>query len=77
MKHSNIVVDRAIKFYESAMPNLISFYDRGIYFLEYTAKKYNGKMSDKYYNFVQKHKYDEPVFIFLSFPEYQVIPGWR
>lgn len=57
--------DRAIKYYEAARPNLISFYDRGIFYLEIMAERNNCKdaLPEKYYNFVNTNRFDDPVFI--------------
>lgn len=53
-----------IQYYFQAPPNAISFYDRGIYFLEIMAKRYNQRMPDEYYEFINTCRYDEPIFIF-------------
>jgi len=57
--------DRAIKYYEAAKPDLISFYDRGIFYLEIMAEKNNciDQLPDRYYSFIQNYRYDDPVFI--------------
>ncbi|MCL2650536.1 MAG: ATP-binding protein [Candidatus Azobacteroides sp.] len=71
-------IDLAIKEYNEAKPDLISFYDRGIITLESFAKSgnYDGRLPDKYYNFVndRQKKYDDPVFIFHPIPGYIVSP---
>jgi len=59
----NLAVDRAIGFYEGAEPDLINFYDRGIFYLEILAQRYNCKMPKKYYDFCEKNRYDDPVFV--------------
>ena len=50
--------------YNKADENTINFYDRGIYFLEVVANRYNQKLPQKYYDFCKEHRYDDPVFIF-------------
>ena len=71
-------VARAIKSYKEAKPDLISFYDRGIHFLEIFANLggYEGDLPDEYYKFVNdpKNRFNDPVFIFQPIPGYTVSP---
>jgi len=59
----DLVIDRAIDFYKAAKPNLINFYDRGIFFLEILAERYDRTLPEKYYDFIKENKYDNPIFI--------------
>ena len=59
-----IAVDRCMDDYNKADENTINFYDRGIYFLEVVANRYNQKLPQKYYDFCKEHRYVDPVFIF-------------
>jgi len=71
-------VDHAIQDYNKAKGNLISFYDRSIIFLEQFAEEghYQGRLPEKYYNFVYnpKNRFDDPVFIFRPIRGYEVSP---
>lgn len=57
--------DRAIKYYEAAKPDLITFYDRGIFYLEIMAERNNCKemLPEKYFSFINENRYDDPIFI--------------
>jgi serine/threonine protein kinase/predicted ATPase len=66
-----IAVDLAIDFHDNAKPGHVSFYDRGIYFLQIMAEifaKRNGvskyELPQKYHNFVELSPYDNTVFVF-------------
>lgn len=59
-----LAVKQSIDYYNEASPNTINFYDRGIYYLEILANRYNCKLPDAYYEFCSKNRYDNPVFIF-------------
>lgn len=59
-----IAVNRCISDYNGAEKNQINFYDRGIYFLEVMADRYNQKLPKSYYEFCETYRYDNPVFIF-------------
>ncbi|MDR2408523.1 MAG: AAA family ATPase [Bacteroidales bacterium] len=69
-------IERAIKSYNEAKPDLINFYDRGIIFLEVFAELggYKGEMPPEYHNFIENNRYDTPVFIFHPIPGYKVSP---
>lgn len=59
-----IATQKAISYFEEADSQTISFYDRGILFLEIMAKRYGFEMPKEYYDFCRDHRYDAPVFIF-------------
>lgn len=59
-----MAVDRCIDDYDKAEENTFNFYDRGIYFLEVVASRYRQKLPQRYYDFCDKYRYDDPVFIF-------------
>lgn len=59
-----IAVNRCVSDYNRAEKNQINFYDRGIYFLEVMAELYNQKLPERYYEFCETNRYDNPVFIF-------------
>ena len=54
----------AMEYYFRADSEKISFYDRGIFFLEIMAKRYGYKMPKEYYDFCRMYQYAQPVFIF-------------
>lgn len=60
----DVAVKHCISNYNSASNNTINFYDRGIYFLELLAKRYDQQLPQLYFDFCKDHLYDNPVFIF-------------
>jgi len=58
-----LAVDRATHYYKNANPDLITFYDRGIHYLEIMAKKYRCTLPRKYSDFCANCNYDNPVFV--------------
>ncbi|MFR2755429.1 MAG: AAA family ATPase [Eisenbergiella massiliensis] len=60
----NVAVEHCISNYNNASNNTINFYDRGIFFLELLAKRYDQQLPQLYFDFCKDHFYDNPVFIF-------------
>ncbi len=60
----DVAVKHCISNYNSASNNTINFYDRGIYFLELLAKRYDQQLPQSYFDFCKDYLYDNPVFIF-------------
>lgn len=60
----SLAVEHSIKYYNESIPNTINFYDRGIFYLEILANRYNCLLPDEYYKFCSNNRYDDPVFIF-------------
>ena len=58
-----LAIDRAIDFYESAETDLINFYDRGIFYLEILSKRYGCELPKRYFDFCEKNRYDDPIFV--------------
>ena len=67
------VTQLGIQYYNNAKPDTINFYDRGIYYLEIMANRYDQKMPDLYYDFVSSFKYDEPIFLFEPIPSLSML----
>lgn len=60
----SVAVEHCISNYNNASDNTINFYDRGIYYLELLAKRYNKQLPQIYFDFCKSNFYDNPVFIF-------------
>ena len=60
----DLAVKQCILNYNSALNNTINFYDRGIFFLELFAKRYEQQLPQLYFDFCKNHFYDNPVFVF-------------
>lgn len=60
----DVAVEHCILNYNSASNNTINFYDRGIFFLELLAKRYDQQLPQSYFDFCKDNFYDNPVFVF-------------
>lgn len=72
----NLAVDLAIDYYRKAETNLISFYDRGIFYLEIMAERLGciDNLPKKYFEFINENRYDDPVFIMHPILSHKVTP---